>query len=162
MAAYQRQSPPTFTPSAIDMAWAAGFLEGEGSFCPMSGKDTRARMSASQKTKEPLEKLLGMFGGRIYYIIKPDIYVWMLRGEMARNLLPKLYPLMSVRRQVQIDKTLNAKFSVDYDSKERFAQKAMVKGFLGKKHSEDTKNKIRQSRLAYWDRRRSMAIGGVT
>jgi len=126
---YQPQADPTRVPHEMDWAWVAGFLEGEGSFCPMSGHDKRARVSANQKEIEPLERLLELFGGRIYRIVKnrPNaIYVWMLRGERARVFLQTLLPMMCSRRRNQIQQTLEATFSVEHGSAERYAQHSEI------------------------------------
>ena len=127
MATYRKQELPLEIPTECQMMWIAGFLEGEGCFCPMSGTDKRARISANQKQREPLEKLLRWLGGRIYTSHTREMHIWMLRGEAAKILLPKLRPLMSPRRQGQIDKTLSAAFSVEHGSIERFRQKSMIR-----------------------------------
>jgi hypothetical protein len=135
MAKYQKQSLPVEIPTDADFQWIAGFLEGEGSFCPMSGTDKRARVGANQKEPEPLEKLLRFLGGRIYltnrtrsYDGKPcHDYVWMLRGEPAREFLIKLRPFMSKRRQCQIDKTLGGYFSLEHGTPERTIQRSQVR-----------------------------------
>lgn len=122
---YQRQADSIQVPTDLDWAWAAGFLEGEGTFSPMSGSDKRARVSANQKEIEPLERLLRLFGGRIYFITKgrpTAIHLWMLRGERARVFLTRLLPMMCSRRQGQINKALGSTFSVDHGSPERYAQ----------------------------------------
>ena len=150
MASYKRQEKPKKVPTDIDWAWAAGFLEGEGCFSPESGTDKRARMSANQKQREPLEKLLECFGGRIYAYKKRDLYLWMLRGKPARPVMETLLPMMSTRRQEQIKKSLAAKFSIEHGSKERLAQVGSYMGFFGKKHSSESKAKMSVARKAYW------------
>lgn len=52
-----------------DAAWAAGFLDGEGNFALKSrrgGRDRSPYICASQISLAPLEKLVDMFGGKIY------------------------------------------------------------------------------------------------
>lgn len=44
--------------STLQLAWAAGFIEGEGSFSNT--------VTAAQVQKEPIERLHALFGGRIY------------------------------------------------------------------------------------------------
>lgn len=55
---------------ATEYAWAAGFLDGEGCFrlAPRSGCHAATRcpsVSACQIKREPLEKLSGLFGGKV-------------------------------------------------------------------------------------------------
>ena len=126
MGKYQRQADPTQVPTDLDWAWTAGFLEGEGCFSPDSGRDKRARVSANQKEIEPLERLLKLFGGRIYKYKTRNIYLWMLRGERARAMLTILLPMMCSRRQGQIMKTLGSEFSVEHGSVERYAQHSAI------------------------------------
>lgn len=81
MATYKKQELPSKELKEKDFYWAAGFLEGEGSFSIMSGTDLRARITAGQKIIEPLQKLLEIFGGRIYTLKNRTYNTWMLRGE---------------------------------------------------------------------------------
>lgn len=87
-----------------DWGWVAGFIEGEGSFS-ISG--VNPRVSVTQVELEPLEKLVGFFGGKIYPkkpagYGKKQCYVWVLAGEHGIALMMTIYPLMCVRRQGQI------------------------------------------------------------
>jgi len=94
--------------SMRDLGWVAGFLEGEGSFS-FSGVDPRT--SATQVELEPLEKLVQMFGGKIYPK-KPNgfgkklCYSWILRGAHGVGLMMTIYPLMCSRRQAQIRRVI--------------------------------------------------------
>lgn len=97
--------------------WAAGFLEGEGSF---SGSVCKGRfyvgVTASQTaTAEPLERLQGLFGGRIHIehvsrtnsIIKSrDQHRWGIHGARARGVMMTIYKFMSSRRKAQIRRCL--------------------------------------------------------
>lgn len=106
-----------------DLYWAAGFLEGEGSFTAVhAGKrpDGRLRatynvqVSCGQQNREPLEKLEAVFGGTILYRKlnyvsrktpekKHDLHVWYLRGWRGIALMMTLWTLMSGRRRAQIE-----------------------------------------------------------
>ena len=94
-----------------DLFWAAGFLEGEGSFSkgPLGGPC----VSAGQVQKEPLERLEKMFGGSIVqrqtkgFSLKP-IWIWSLRAHRSIQVMMTLYTLMSPRRKGQIEIVLNA------------------------------------------------------
>lgn len=86
--------------STLDIAWAAGFLEGEGSFVPSS-----CRVSAVQKQREPLERLRRIFGGHIITQRKRDgreLGYWYLGSHPGAAVMMTLYPLMSPRRREQI------------------------------------------------------------
>ena len=148
--AYRKQDEPTREPTDVDWAWAAGFLEGEGCFSPESGRDKRARTCANQKQREPLERLLECFGGRIYDSKKREIYTWVLRGQEARQFLEKLQPMMSTRRRGQIQASLDKKFSIAHGSKERKKQLGSYRGMLGKKHSKESREKMSIARKVYW------------
>ncbi len=102
---YRKQVAPSVEPTDEELAWAAGFLEGEASFSGNSGKDQRTRIGVPQINREPLEKLLVLFGGTIYgpYAQRGDLSVWFIRGNKAKDLMLSLRPRMSKRRQGQID-----------------------------------------------------------
>lgn len=95
-------------PTVSDLHWAAGFLEGEGSFRPNGGSTD---VQASQVNIEPLMKLQRLFGGSIkkrqgQKINYSDFYLWFTSGPRSRGVMMTLYILMSKRRQAQIDKAL--------------------------------------------------------
>lgn len=88
--------------TAPDIAWAAGFLEGEGYFAP---QDVRA----AQVDKEPLERLVALLGGRIYLDVRPNsrigrqqpIHRWSICGTTADECIRRLWPWLSHRRRLQ-------------------------------------------------------------
>ena len=91
----------------LDIAWAAGFIEGDGSFhystCPY--------VSAVQMTTEPLEKLLRLFGGKVYTWTHTQGHVyskWYVAGSRAAGLMMTLYPFMSQRRKDRIREVLDS------------------------------------------------------
>ena len=101
---------PTKTPTDIDIAWAAGFLEGEGHF-DLGNQSKRA--SATQVTKEPLAQLQDLFGGslRLHKKSNPnhnDCWYWVTCGQRAVRVMTTVYPHMSTRRKLQIDNVLTA------------------------------------------------------
>lgn len=101
---------PTKMPTAIDIAWAAGIYEGEGS-CPIGGTDRRSfSVSVSQKDPEFLYKLRDWFGGgvKLYNVGKEGrhtIYHWVVCGDNGRLFLASIYPFLTSRRRAQIDAT---------------------------------------------------------
>ena len=95
-----------------DLDWAAGFLEGEGSFrVSRAQRSPFAIVSAGQVQKEPLEHLQRIFGGQIYFrprhqSNRQDFWQWQKAGSHAVGIMMTLYGLMSPRRQEQIRTTL--------------------------------------------------------
>lgn len=92
-------------PSVRDIAWAAGFLEGEGSFVGKHGGQSMV-VSAVQVNKEPAQRMVDLFGGSLiqFYKKPPDkpIWRWTVAGARARGVAMTMYPLMSAKRQEQI------------------------------------------------------------
>jgi len=77
-----------------DLAWAAGFFDGEGyvGLAKVGSRNNRlrAQVSVSQKRREPLEEFERFFGGRVYDY---EFYQWHLRAlPDIKNLLKKLIP----------------------------------------------------------------------
>lgn len=97
-------------PTEVDIAWAAGFLEGEGSF--YSGRGSQY-VSATQVNAEPLGKMKRLFGGSVYLRgargNSQEYFLWRVSGSKARGLMFKLFPLLSEKRQGQIRKALGEK-----------------------------------------------------
>lgn len=92
------------TPSDLDIAWMAGIYEGEG--C-ISSQDGRTIMVVSQKDPELLFRCRELFGGSITEVRKGtkfNCHAWKLYGDIARNLFIAIYPYMTSRRKMQIEK----------------------------------------------------------
>jgi hypothetical protein len=100
---------PTKTPTAIDIAWAAGIYEGEG-HCRHRKSET-AVISVTQKDPEILYRLRDWFGGSVRFAqcktIDPDkqCYNWIACGNRARFFIALVYPFLSARRKTQVDAT---------------------------------------------------------
>lgn len=93
--------------------WAAGFIEGEGSFRKSSLRQSVA-VSVAQVQREPLERLMANLGGNIngkeaakYNRNASYCYTWALGGAAAVGLVMTLYPLMSPKRKAQIRQALD-------------------------------------------------------
>jgi len=101
--------PATHQPRIRDLAWAAGFLEGEGSF-RLNGNSQR--VSAVQVNLEPLFELVQLFGGIVQENRLKDVRdrqpigEWRVSGARARGVMFTLYPFLSAKRQRQIKKAL--------------------------------------------------------
>src|SRR5262245_15378717 len=96
-----------------DIAWAAGFLEGEGHF---SGDGRSPQVEATQNNSSPLLKLRELFGGSVrpdYWLQRRDkeTYIWRACGSNARRCIDLIYPYLSDRRQVQADRAYTRKVS---------------------------------------------------
>ena len=84
------------------LAWIAGFLEGEGSFC---GGISQFTVSAVQVQKEPLDRLHLALGGFLKPYINQRgtlIWRWTINGAYAMGVAYTLYTFMSPRRREQI------------------------------------------------------------
>lgn len=100
----------------IDLAWAAGFLEGEGSFGVTSFNKNGSRgnrITCRQVNVEPLRRLMKIFGGTLVFIEAPSqrkarISEWRCSGMRARIIMRLIFPQMSRRRQKQISDAILA------------------------------------------------------
>lgn len=95
---------PTVIPVRTDLAWAAGFLEGEGSFTRTRGY---VRVKAVQVNVEPLLRLQRLFGGNIYgqkvYGGRQPSFAWIVNAKMAQVVVHQIYEFLSLRRKSQVD-----------------------------------------------------------
>jgi len=94
--------------TTADLHWAAGFIEGEGSF---SRGGSGITLAVNQVQKEPLEKLQRMFGGSFSLSVpkranQSPCWTWALSSRAAAAVMMTLYVLMSTRRKQQIEKQL--------------------------------------------------------
>lgn len=94
---------PTRIPAATDIAWAAGFFEGEGCVYN-SGRG--GVILVGQKDPEVLFRLKGWFGGSIHKrnhtgAKRITLYAWMISGDRARNFLRLTWQYLSSRRRAK-------------------------------------------------------------
>ena len=91
--------------------WLVGFYEGEG-YCQLNATKYFS-LCIVQVNKEPLDKTLLYFGGKItgpYTRGNPKhqpIYRWSIRGREARDLAILMMPHLSARRQGQIKEKMD-------------------------------------------------------
>jgi hypothetical protein len=91
-------------PTIRDLAWAAGFIEGEGTFINNGWTE---RVEASQKTIEPLLRLQELFGGSVNTRKdKMAMSFWCVCGARARGVIYTLYSFLSARRREQAKRAL--------------------------------------------------------
>ena len=93
-----------------DIAWAAGFLEGEGSF---GRTRTCVHVEATQVNREPLDRLQNLFGGTVRTFrreaVKGTVYHrWDYYGQKAVGLMMTVFFLMSQKRKDKIIVALSA------------------------------------------------------
>jgi hypothetical protein len=106
-------SPPAIgSPSLVQIAWAAGFIEGEGTFAGRSSYSRTEHVSAPQLQKEPLTRLVEYFGGSIHCrrtAKGKKYYNWQATGSRARGVMLAIFSFMSPRRRNQIKAALRGK-----------------------------------------------------
>ena len=85
--------------SDIDLGYAAGFYEGEGSVC--STNDSSCCVNIAQKDSEPLVKLQELFGGNIN--LYNGYHYWRLYGDECKAFIVLIFNQLSARRRKQIE-----------------------------------------------------------
>ena len=97
---------PLRKPRTEEIAWAAGFYEGEGSVSALGTLVAQI----TQVNREPLERFVPIFGGRIHSIrgtntIGP-LHGWYVGGALALSFFEQVEPWLSDKRRVQIKTAL--------------------------------------------------------
>lgn len=91
-------------PTLRDLSWAAGFLEGEGSFFKSNKSEY---VQADQVQQEPLLRLKILFGGTIRDPVSySPAFRWSISGPRARGVMLTLFTMLSPRRKEQIKRAL--------------------------------------------------------
>lgn len=98
------------SPTLMNLAWAAGFLEGEGWFGKSKPNSFGGEgIRVNQVNKEPVEKLQSFFGGSLsrykHSCKQPnanDFWVWSVSGSRARGIMLTLFSFFSLKRKIQI------------------------------------------------------------
>ena len=96
-------------PTELEVAWAAGFYEGEGS-CGCSPKAKSLHVSLPQHNVEPLIKLKQLFGGGIHTPVSGRPSIWQIYGPRAYRFLEAIYPYLSEKRQAQVDRAYRGRW----------------------------------------------------
>lgn len=98
-----------------EVAWAAGFYEGEGCVTLITHRQKYSylRIKLPQVNREPLERLVDLFGcgwiskktmpARKGDGIRSDCHEWTVQGSHAERIIDVLYPWLSQKRRGQID-----------------------------------------------------------
>jgi len=146
---------PTKTPSAIEIAWAAGIWEGEG-HC-RNQRNRSIDVTVVQKDPEILQRLRDWFGGNVRFAscksvpFERQVYQWEICGDRARLFLAQIYFLLSARRRTQVDETQCLEFLTNISPIELSLQelKERLLAFYESKWAKiDSKHSGRKKRYA--------------
>lgn len=99
----------TVSPSATDIAWAAGFFEGEGHFGLNHRKLGRAASNVArvtQKQLQPLFRLQRIFGGSVKQARSDGYGEWRTYGARARGIMLTVFTFMSDNKKRDIVNSL--------------------------------------------------------
>ena len=96
---------PEITATGWEVAWAAGFLEGEGMFLEKS--DGARAVCANQVNPEPLQKLQALFGGSLGFqkqdpSVRRNWWRWSIYGQRAIEVTSLVSPFLSSSRLERI------------------------------------------------------------
>lgn len=95
--------------TTADLAWLAGFLEGDGCFCLQ--KHRYASVKVSQTSRWPLEVCQRLLGGTIHprRHNQPNhrpVFYWSIGGPSAAGAMMTLFSFLSPRRREQVKSVL--------------------------------------------------------
>lgn len=105
---WKKTQRSTRVPSLLDLAWAAGIWEGEGSIC--ASKTGRFSFSTRviQKDKWILLRLQELFGGSIgVHSRSSDCHHLCVSGTRARGFIYTIFTFLSPRRRAQVRTVLD-------------------------------------------------------
>jgi hypothetical protein len=98
-----------------DLAWAAGFLQGEGCFLinlGREGRNARPKVTATQTEQAPIVRLQELFGGCVNYAPARgnhrETWCWTGSTRFCQELLPKIVPYLCG------DKAMQAAYLADF------------------------------------------------
>jgi hypothetical protein len=96
----------TESPTLMQIAWAAGLFEGEGSCCRVARHS--AQVHLGQKDRWVIDRMRALFGGNISerQINGRPFYEWQVSGTRARGFLMTMFSFLSPRRQEQVKASL--------------------------------------------------------
>jgi hypothetical protein len=102
--------------SPIDIAWAAGILEGEGTF--RLSRRVNVCVKAEMTDEDIILRLQCIFGGHISNVNRPSYkpsWVWSVTGDRAAVIMRLVLPHMGVRRSIDINNALRVRFDFDLE-----------------------------------------------
>lgn len=94
-------------PSSIDVTpeYAAGLIDGEGSFSPLiTKKQVKPQVVVAMTTKPPLERLVSRYGGKLYSRNRPGktwktCFAWYCPARSLPTLLTDILPHLVLKRR---------------------------------------------------------------
>lgn len=94
----------------LEIAWAAGFFDGEGTIAISRGYSKREgwgpyysmKISASQRIRYPLDQLVRLFGGTVCKSNGRDIYIWTCATRDGVRALREMLPFLTIKRDQAI------------------------------------------------------------
>lgn len=97
-----------------ELAWAAGFTDGEGTFGAYAGARTRAgisrrylRVSVAQKNRALLDRLVVIFGcGHVYLDAKRGMHNYRVNGRKALAIANLLWPWLGEQKKADFKRAL--------------------------------------------------------
>lgn len=104
-----------------DIAWAAGFFEGEGnlSLSTNGAGGFMGMVQVGQKSREPLDRLQKLFGGTVGYWRSSYVWAWYLCSKKALPFLETIEPYITPGHPKQEDIKVYKKFYEDADHDKR-------------------------------------------
>lgn len=98
---------PVRKPTELEIAWAAGIYEGEGSCNTTAKRSNTFSVQVTQKDPEFLYVMRDLFGGSVKEYNNGGfmIHHWRTSGNKGRVFLASIYPFLTARRKAQIDAT---------------------------------------------------------
>ena len=94
----------TSLPTALDIAWAAGIFEGEGS----GGGGTQVQVGQRKENTWLLQRLRDLFGGSIRFKHAPEwggeVWAWCVSGGRARWFIAAVLSFLSPFKRWQLTK----------------------------------------------------------
>lgn len=126
----------------IDVAWAAGFFDGEGYIGISRGYSRNKRwgpyhhmsISASQRIREPLDRLVSIFDGTVCKATTRDLYLWTCTTRCAARALTAMLPYLSV-------KAPQARVALSFQARRKSGGTAKADGV------QDNKDRVELARL---------------
>jgi hypothetical protein len=116
-----------------DLAWAAGFLDGEGNFrCQLrrNGRGGVLGIHAAQVDRRPLDRLAAILGGAVYGPYKQRVenhseyYSWSLyRTAKAKEAIALLLPFLSEPKREQAQRALEVRSEYEVAHPGRWARR---------------------------------------
>jgi hypothetical protein len=107
--------------SNTDLAWAAGFIDGEGCTHARQTKHGTYQVSIQvhQKGREPLDRLQEILGGKVYQTSRSGIFKWSVqRKQIVWDIMQSLWPYLTSVKKIQAHNCFEIAGWITYYNKE--------------------------------------------